>query len=64
MVAAVHAGMEEGAWERLKACTNGGCVWAFYDRSKNRSGRWCSMDICGNRIKTRTYRRCTSAREP
>jgi len=59
---AVCAGMEEGAWERLKTCANGRCGWAFYDRSRNRSGRWCSMDVCGNRAKTRAYRRRTSAR--
>jgi predicted RNA-binding Zn ribbon-like protein len=59
---AVCAGMEEGGWERLKTCANGHCGWAFYDRSKNRSGRWCSMDVCGNRAKTRAYRRRTSAR--
>jgi predicted RNA-binding Zn ribbon-like protein len=56
VLAAVHAGMEEGTWGRLKACRNPGCAWAFYDRSKNRSGRWCSMVVCGNRSKTRAYR--------
>ena len=61
---AVCAGMEEGAWERLKTCANGRCGWAFYDRSKNRSGRWCSMDVCGNRAKTRAYRSRTSTRVP
>ena len=57
ILTAVHAGMEEGTWDRLKACANEGCTWAFYDRSKNRSGRWCSMAVCGNRTKTRAYRR-------
>ena len=57
VLAAVHAGMEEGTWGRLKSCANATCGWAFYDRSKNRSGRWCSMEVCGNRTKTRTYRR-------
>jgi predicted RNA-binding Zn ribbon-like protein len=60
---AVCAGMEEGGWERLKTCANDRCGWAFYDRSRNRSGRWCSMDVCGNRSKTRAYRRRTTARE-
>jgi predicted RNA-binding Zn ribbon-like protein len=46
----------EGKWERLKACRNEGCRWAFYDASKNCSGRWCNMDICGARHKMRTYR--------
>ena len=57
ILAAVHAGMEEGTWGRLKACRNEGCTWAFYDRSRNRSGGWCSMAVCGNRTKTRAYRR-------
>ena len=46
----------QGTWARLKACSADSCQWAFYDRSKNRSGRWCSMQTCGNRTKTRTYR--------
>lgn len=57
ILAAVHAGMENGSWGRLKACANEGCTWAFYDHSKNRSGGWCSMAVCGNRTKTRAYRR-------
>ena len=57
ILAAVHAGMEEGTWGRLKACANERCTWAFYDHSKNRSGGWCSMAVCGNREKTRAYRR-------
>ena len=59
-LAALMAGVAEasaqGTWERLKACSAESCQWAFYDRSKNRSGRWCSMQTCGNRTKTRTYR--------
>ena len=57
VLAAVHASMEEGTWGRLKSCANATCGWVFYDRSKNRSGRWCSMEVCGNRTKTRAYRR-------
>jgi predicted RNA-binding Zn ribbon-like protein len=47
--------MREGTWPRLKACRQ--CRWAFYDYSRNRSATWCSMSICGNRLKTRAYRR-------
>jgi predicted RNA-binding Zn ribbon-like protein len=43
-------------WVRLKICPEDTCQWAFYDQSRNRSRRWCSMDVCGNRTKTRTYR--------
>jgi predicted RNA-binding Zn ribbon-like protein len=46
--------MVDGSWSRLKVCRK--CEWAFYDRSKNRSGSWCSMQLCGNRLKTRAYR--------
>jgi predicted RNA-binding Zn ribbon-like protein len=46
--------MLDGTWPRLKVCRN--CEWAFYDNSKNRAGSWCSMQLCGNRKKTRAYR--------
>ncbi len=47
----------DGTWERLKACRNEECRWAFYDASKNRSGSWCTMAVCGARHKMRAYRR-------
>jgi predicted RNA-binding Zn ribbon-like protein len=40
----------------MKACADDECEWAFYDSSKNRSRTWCSMEVCGNRAKTRAYR--------
>lgn len=46
-----------GGWPRLKACLADDCQWAFFDSSRNRSRTWCSMDVCGNRSKTRRYRR-------
>jgi predicted RNA-binding Zn ribbon-like protein len=55
ILAVVHEAMAEGNWHRLKACRE--CAWAYYDYSKNRSATWCSMAICGNRTKTRAYRR-------
>jgi predicted RNA-binding Zn ribbon-like protein len=56
ILAVVYAAMADGSWQRLKACRHDACRWAFYDTSKNRSGAWCSMAICGNRTKTRAYR--------
>ncbi len=55
VLAAALEAMLDGTWPRLKACRN--CGWVFYDTSKNRSGSWCSMQLCGNRRKTRAYRR-------
>ena len=40
----------------LKLCADETCRSVFYDRSKNRSGRWCSMSTCGNRAKVRAWR--------
>jgi len=57
----VHGAMGDGTWVRLKACRNDVCRWAFYDHSKNRSGRWCTMDDCGNALKARAYRRRRAA---
>jgi predicted RNA-binding Zn ribbon-like protein len=55
VVAVALNAMLDGTWGRLKACRN--CHWSFYDRSPNRSATWCSMQLCGNRTKTRAYRR-------
>jgi predicted RNA-binding Zn ribbon-like protein len=57
LLAIVFEAEAEGTWGRLKACRNEDCRWAFYDASKNRSGSWCTMDVCGARHKMRTYRR-------
>jgi predicted RNA-binding Zn ribbon-like protein len=55
VLACAFAAMLDGSWARLKACRN--CHWSFYDYSPNRSATWCSMQLCGNRSKTRAYRR-------
>jgi predicted RNA-binding Zn ribbon-like protein len=46
-----------GRLERIKTCDSDECRWVFYDRSKPSNRRWCSSERCGNREKTRTYRR-------
>lgn len=56
IVAAVAQSMADGTWTRLKACVNDECQWAFYDRSRSRTGQWCSMSICGNRAKQNRWR--------
>jgi predicted RNA-binding Zn ribbon-like protein len=39
----------------LRACPldEGGCGWLFFDRSRNRSRRWCVMADCGTQVKAR-----------
>jgi predicted RNA-binding Zn ribbon-like protein len=60
VVAIALGAMLDRTWGRLKACRN--CHWSFYDNSPNRSATWCSMQLCGNRTKTRAYRQRRSAR--
>ena len=61
VVAAAARARMTGTWERLKICPADDCQWAFYDTSRNRSRRWCSMDVCGNRSKVRAFRDRTRA---
>lgn len=44
----------DGTLRRLKSCVS--CAWTVYDASKNRSSRWCSMNVCGGRHNARAYR--------
>jgi predicted RNA-binding Zn ribbon-like protein len=46
----------DGTWAQMKECASESCTAVFYDRSRNRSGRWCSMRSCGNRHKVRAWR--------
>ena len=53
IVDAIEALRSTGSWARLKACSRDSCRWAYWDGSRNLSGRWCSMAGCGNYIKMR-----------
>jgi predicted RNA-binding Zn ribbon-like protein len=61
ILAVVHESAADGSWARLKACPRDVCRWVFYDRSRNGSGKWCAMSVCGNRVNTKAYRRRSSA---
>jgi predicted RNA-binding Zn ribbon-like protein len=42
--------------ERVHMCgANESCDWLFFDETRNRSRRWCSMKDCGNRAKARRH---------
>jgi predicted RNA-binding Zn ribbon-like protein len=56
LLAIVAEAQADGTWERLKACPWETCHWAFYDHSRNRSGVWCNMAVCGNRAKAQAFR--------
>lgn len=40
----------------IKACEGRKCTLLFYDETRRRERRWCSMAVCGNRAKQEAYR--------
>ncbi len=46
---------------RVRKCES--CIVHFYDISKKGSRRWCSMNICGNKLKVAAYQRRRRATE-
>jgi predicted RNA-binding Zn ribbon-like protein len=56
VMATTVGAMADGSWSRVKACRNDTCRWLFIDHSRNRSATWCSMAVCGSRLKARAYR--------
>jgi CGNR zinc finger len=64
VLAAAFLAELDGSWSRFRRCSNPTCRSVFWDRSKNHSGRWCSMQACGNQAKVRAYRRRTKAPSP
>jgi predicted RNA-binding Zn ribbon-like protein len=45
----------EGAEARVRLCANAACGLFFYDDSRTKRRRWCSMAICGNRHKAAAF---------
>jgi len=54
-VRAVLAWDELAGTGRLRPCANDECRLFLIDRSKANAARWCSMAVCGNRIKARRH---------
>ncbi|MFL5831189.1 MAG: CGNR zinc finger domain-containing protein [Solirubrobacteraceae bacterium] len=57
LLALVARAMLDGTWHRLKVCPGEDCGWMFFDTSRNQSGRWCSMSVCGGREKAKAHYR-------
>ncbi|HZV60413.1 MAG TPA: CGNR zinc finger domain-containing protein, partial [Candidatus Eremiobacteraceae bacterium] len=47
----------EGEGAPLRRCANLDCGLFFYDASRTRRRRWCSMALCGNRHKVAAFAR-------
>ena len=60
LAAVARSGAEiiaEGTRARLRLCANPHCGLLFYDNSRTRRRRWCSMAVCGNRSKVAAFAR-------
>src|SRR6267378_1955121 len=56
--------LSHGDLALILKCGNPRCILYFYDTTKNHARRWCSMTVCGNRMKVAAhYRRRRRARE-
>jgi predicted RNA-binding Zn ribbon-like protein len=64
ILAGVVAAMTDGTWPRMKACAADDCHYAFYDHTRNRSGRWCDVAGCGANARMRAYRRRRGSTSP
>ena len=47
--------LTSGDLRKVRQCARESCDWLFVDASKNHSRRWCSMNMCGSRVKARRY---------
>lgn len=55
LLAAVTELAYQGEWPRVKVCKNIACYEAFFDRTRNSSGLYCSA-ACGSQVAMRAYR--------
>ena len=49
--------LEHGEPSMVRRCEGPRCVLLFYDTTRNKSRRWCSMEECGSRAKAVAYYR-------
>jgi predicted RNA-binding Zn ribbon-like protein len=65
LLTAVRSAIYHGTRSRLKVCSRDSCRWAYFDRSRNQSSRWCTTAGCGNIMKMRrAHASATVSREP
>ncbi len=53
--------LEHGDGSLVRRCEGSQCVLLFYDTTRNKSRRWCSMEGCGSRAKAAAYYRRSRA---
>lgn len=46
-----------GEMRRIRRCKNPDCILYFYDVSRSNTRAWCSLDICGNKLRAAAFRK-------
>ena len=62
-VLAIAASSRDGGWSRIRICDAPECNKAFFDSTRSRTRRWCSMSTCGNRAKVSEHRQRQGQRQ-
>jgi predicted RNA-binding Zn ribbon-like protein len=55
--------LAEADVKRIRCCQNPSCILYFYDTSKSATRSWCSLDLCGNKLRVAAYRQRRMARK-
>jgi predicted RNA-binding Zn ribbon-like protein len=53
---AVATLLAKGDFSLVRKCECPDCTLWFHDRTKSHHRRWCSMALCGNRMKVAAFR--------
>jgi predicted RNA-binding Zn ribbon-like protein len=65
VLAEICAALLDSEFRRLHTCHNTQeCAVVFYDSSRSRQGRWCTAQLCGNRLNSRNHRARQRANQP
>ncbi|MFI1564422.1 CGNR zinc finger domain-containing protein [Streptomyces sp. NPDC020490] len=56
LLSEMYDAQRNDTWRRLKTCRYEKCAVAFFDRSRNNSGVWHDVRVCGNTVNLRASR--------
>ena len=56
VLSVIYRAQLSDTWRRIKLCRNPKCAAVFYDRSRNNSGVWHDVRVCGNAAHLRASR--------
>lgn len=56
--------LSSGHLSLIKKCANAACILYFLDTTKNHTRNWCSMQLCGNRMKVAAHYQRSRGKSP